>query len=62
MKEQFYYNGNLAEYTGEMFLQGNVKFYQVTLLEGHRKGKTEYTSRVPNDPGSQILDYPQGDR
>lgn len=62
MKTRFYFKGDLAEYTGETFKQGNVTFYRVTLLEGHRKGKTEYTSRAPNDAGSQVLNYPQGNR
>ena len=44
MKEQRYFMGDLAEYTGEF----DGEFYEMVLLNGHLKGELRYTLDSPS--------------
>lgn len=42
-----YWYGDLAEYTGNKKEIYGVLFYEIRVLEGHRKGKLVWTQREP---------------
>lgn len=44
-----YLNGDLAKYTGKAMVLHGGQFYEVEMLEGHRKGKLLVTKTPPKD-------------
>jgi len=42
-----YFNGDLAEYTGESFVEYGCRWFKIKLLEGYLKGKIKLVSKCP---------------
>lgn len=47
MKQQLFWKGDLAEYTGNKEFLHGAWFYEIVILEGHLKGQTKWTLREP---------------
>ena len=54
MAARTYVNGDAATYTGDSMVTGGLVFFEVKIIEGHRKGDTAWT---PTPSGSAVADH-----
>ena len=52
-----YLRGDKVAYTGKSEMLYGAQCYEVTILDGHRKGQTGWTYRCPQAPSQMVVKF-----